>query len=142
MTGKRIEVTVHIDCPREEAFMAWASADALARWFAPKSSLRPVVQMDFVVDGRYSIVMPRADGTVHTTAGRFQEIMLNKKIMMTWRCDVFEDPESVVTVTFDDSDGGTDLCLIHETFASEDTCNAHRGGWDECLGELVNQLNS
>ena len=83
MTGKRIEVTVHIDCPREKAFMAWASADALARWFAPKSSLRPVVQMNFVVDGRYSIVMPRTDGTVHTTAGHFQEIVPNKKIILT-----------------------------------------------------------
>ena len=61
---------------------------------------------------------------------------------MSWRCDVFEDPESVVTVIFNDSDGGTDLCLIHETFATEDTCKAHRGGWDECLGELVIQLNS
>jgi uncharacterized protein YndB with AHSA1/START domain len=94
------------------------------------------VSMDFSVGGQYSIAMPLPDGSVHTTSGRFMEITLNQKIVMTWRCDAFDDPESVVEVSFTVAGAGTDLRLLHKRFESADTCANHRMGWEACLGNL------
>lgn len=141
MSDRLIDISVHIKRPLKEVFAAWTSAEEFASWFAPMATRKPDVEMEFVVGGRYAIVMPLPDGSVHTTAGVYQEIIPNESIVMTWHCDAFEDPESLVEVRFTASDSGTDIHLIHKTFDSDETCDAHRGGWETCLGGLGEYLN-
>lgn len=140
MNELRIEMTLEIARSPDEVFAAWTTADALASWFAPMTTELPKVQMDFEVGGRYSIEMPLPDGSVHTTAGEFREIEPGRKIVMTWHCDAFADPPSLVIVEFESVDGGTRVNLVHEQFATEPTCDAHRGGWEACLAGLRNYL--
>lgn len=141
MIDTPIDITVHIRRPVADVFAAWSSASALAEWFAPMAERAPDVDMDFVVGGAYCIVMPLPDGSVHTTRGEFREIVQDARIVMTWQCDAFADPPSLVEVSFSPSGGGTDLQVIHRSFESGDTRNAHLGGWEACLGELVRQLS-
>ena len=142
MTERRINISMLVQQPPERVFAAWSSARALASWFAPMATQAPEVNMDFQVDGAYRIVMPLPDGSVHTTSGKFLEIVPNERIVMTWQCDAFADPETIVTVDFAKVSGGTQLRLTHDTFESPDTCTAHRGGWDACLSELARQLDA
>lgn len=142
MNDQRIEMTVRIEKPPAEVFSAWASADALALWFAPMAEVQPTVTMDFRTGGAYTIVMPLPDGSVHTTSGMFREIVPGRKIVMSWRCDAFPDAESIVRVQFQPAHGGTNLHLVHEQFENTDTCRAHRDGWEACLGELMRQLET
>lgn len=137
MNEKRIEITTHIKCRRTTVFAAWQTAESFAAWFAPMTSTPPTVRMDFRVGGAYSIVMPLPDGSVHTTRGVFREIVDNERIVMTWRCDAFDDPESVVVVDFLEADGGTDIHLQHGPFDNDATRDAHTGGWQACLGQLA-----
>lgn len=141
MTERRIDITIHIKQPRAVVFAAWSSAEAFASWFAPMAESRPVVQMDFRVEGAYCIEMPMPDGSVHTTRGVYETIVANEKIVMTWRCDAFPDPESRVVVTFHDADGGTDIHLVQEPFDNDSTCVAHMGGWQLCLAQLQRWLD-
>lgn len=136
MSELQIDMTVHIERAPADVFAAWSSAEVLASWFAPMAVDTLDVSMEFVVGGKYSIAMPLPDGSVHTTSGEFREIVLNQKIVMTWRCDAFDDPESVVEVSFSEAGAGTDLHLVHQRFESTDTCANHRMGWDACLGNL------
>jgi uncharacterized protein YndB with AHSA1/START domain len=131
---------VHINREPADVFAAWSSAAALASWFAPMASENLDVEMEFAEGGTYSIAMPLPDGSVHTTKGVFREIVDNEKIVMTWRCDAFDDPETLVEVLFSPSGRGTEVRVRHETFASPETCTAHHGGWEACLGELARQL--
>ena len=140
MTDLQIDITVHIARLPVDVFAAWSSAAALASWFAPMAERKPDVEMDFRVGGAYSIVMPLPDGSVHTTKGIFRDIVSNRKIVMTWRCDAFNDPESLVEVTFTRSGDGTDLRVRHWSFEASETCDAHRGGWEACLGALARLL--
>ena len=137
MSSLKIDMTVHIERSPAEVFSAWASAESLASWFAPMAEQLPDVSMDFVIGGQYSIVMPLPDGSVHTTKGMFRVIVPNERIIMTWQCDAFTDPESLVDVTFTPSGGGTDVHLVHQSFESAETCEAHSGGWQACLGQLA-----
>jgi uncharacterized protein YndB with AHSA1/START domain len=137
VSAPRIDMTVYIERLPQDVFSAWASSDALASWFAPMAEDVPDVAMEFAVDGRYSIVMPLPDGSVHTTIGAFREIVLNEKIVMTWRCDAFPDPESLVEVRFSPKGSGCELQLQHRDFDTSETRNAHNGGWQACLAQLT-----
>lgn len=138
MSPLRIEMDVEIPRPAAEVFAAWSTAEALASWFAPMATDRPEVSMEFVVNGSYSIAMRLDENVVHTTRGEFREIVPGKKIVMTWFCDAFTDPESLVTVRFDESSSGTTVRLTHERFVSAETCENHRAGWQACLQGLGN----
>ena len=140
MNPLRIEMDVEIGRPAPEVFAAWSSAEALASWFAPMAVSRPIVEMEFEVDGHYSIEMHLAQGAVFTTRGVFQKIVPDKEIAMTWYCDAFPDPETLVTVLFVAIPGGTRVSVVHERFETEATCTDHRYGWQACLSELKNVL--
>lgn len=142
MKDLRIEMDVEIEQPVADVFAAWTTADALSAWFAPMAVSKPAVILEFEVDGRYSIEMHLPDGAVFTTRGTFREIVPNEKIVMTWRCDAFPDPESLVTVRFEPSAAGTKVSLLHEQFETEQTCENHRGGWQACLAELAEMLRA
>lgn len=142
MQATRIEEEIIIAKPVAEVFAAWASAKALAAWFAPMAVRKPDVELDFRVGGRYSIRMPLPEGQVFTTTGVFEEIITNKKIVMTWRCDAFPDPETRVSVQFLSNKESTTVRVQHDVFESPDTCANHRHGWQLCLAELKALLES
>lgn len=142
MHATRIEEEVTIAKPVAQVFAAWASAEALADWFAPMAVRKPDVELDFRVGGRYSIRMPLPDGQVFTTTGVFEEIVSNRKIVMSWRCDAFPDPETRVSVQFLPTKEGTTIRVRHEMFESPDTCADHKHGWQLCLAELQATLES
>lgn len=136
MTAHRIEERIDIARPVEEVFAAWTTASALAQWFAPMAVTTPTVKLDFRVGGRYSIRMLLPDEQVFTTSGTFRQIEPNEKIVMTWRCDAFPDPETVVTVRFRPHGDGTTVSVLHERFENEPTQANHRQGWVLCLDRL------
>jgi len=62
------ERTVHIECPVQQAFNAWADATTFRRWTEPE------VDIDFRVGGSYEIRMALGPGHVHLTHGEYREI--------------------------------------------------------------------
>ena len=140
MQAIRLEEEIHIDKQPEEVFLAWTTADALAEWFAPMAVIKPNVELDFRDGGQYSIRMSLPDDQVFTTVGVFEEIVTNEKIVMTWRCDAFPDPSTMVTVLFLAHETGTTVKVSHERFESDDTCANHKHGWELCLAELKGLL--
>lgn len=132
----RLEEQIHIDKSITEVFLAWSTADSLAEWFAPMAVVKPDVDLEFRAGGQYCIRMELPGDQVFTTAGVFEEIVANEKIVMTWRCDAFPDPATLVTVLFHPSESGTTVKVIHENFESDDTCTNHKHGWELCLAKL------
>ena len=140
MTTLALEEEIHIDKPVADVFAAWTTADALATWFAPMAVETPEVDVVFQEGGRYSIRMVLPGEQVFTTAGVFREIIANERIVMTWRCDAFPDPATLVTVQFTVSGNGTTVNVTHEHFESGDTCANHKHGWELCLNKLKTVL--
>lgn len=137
-----LEEKIHIDKPVDDVFAAWSTAGALANWFAPMAIIKPNVDLDFRNGGHYSIRMVLPGDLVFTTAGTFKEIVVNEKIVMTWRCDAFPDPATLVTVLFLPDATGTTVEVLHEHFESGDTCANHKHGWELCLAKLKVLLES
>jgi len=72
-------------------------------------------------------------------SGTYVEVQPPSRLVYTWQWGHRED-ETLVTVEFNDRDGGTELVLTHERFRDEPDVTLHGEGWDGCftrLGELL-----
>lgn len=77
----------------------------------------------------------------HVVGGIFLEIILNKKIVFTWKWeDRNEENSSIITIDFNKTDNGSELILTQTGFSSEESRKDHNNGWELCLNELCNLL--
>jgi uncharacterized protein YndB with AHSA1/START domain len=59
---------------------------------------------------------------------------------MTWRWEEGrpeDEHDTLLTVEFNDLDGGTELVLTHEQFASEDSRDRHQEGWAKIVEQFA-----
>lgn len=64
--------------------------------------------------------------------GRNIELVPSERIVQSWRTTQFEEDheDSILTVTFEDADGGALLTLVHANVPDEQT-SYEQGGWEE-----------
>lgn len=81
-------------------------------------------------------------GTEVAVCGEFLEVRPPERLRYTWRWDgAFAGmPESVVTVEFAQSEGGTELSLRHDGFAEAAARQRHRTGWIVACNRLDRSL--
>lgn len=139
------------DATPEQVFRAWASPEALGKWFGPQSHNSRVESFDFTEGGSYQIRMipitedadcegdPAQDSVC---AGQFVEIVPNQRIVMTF--DWIENGaplgDSLLTIEFEPVGTQTRLTLTHERLPDEQLRNAHQSGWQGslvCLEEFL-----
>jgi len=94
------------------------------------------------VGGKFRIVFGGPDGKLHECAGVYQEVVPNRKLVFTWHWPN-STPErvSVVTITFKEVDGETDLIFRHDQFYDEAARDGHQRGWTGALDKLEQFLS-
>lgn len=129
--------------PRQRVFDAWTKPELAMKFLGPGEVTAPEVRMDVRTGGMYGIVMLNPDGERWTVGGTYREVRPPERLVMTWRWEE-ENPEdeheSLLTLQFNELDGGTELILTHEQFASEESRDRHQEGWTaimEQLGEVL-----
>ena len=132
------------DAPREDVFDAWTDPEVLRRWWAADPDWdTPVAEVDLREGGRYRLSMrnPESDA-VHTVGGVYREIRRPDRLVYTWAWEG-ESPEpneTVVTVSFQDRDGATEVVLVHEGFSTNESSAAHEHGWNAVLDNLGSRV--
>jgi len=95
--------------------------------------------MDVRTGGSYSITMLMPDGECWNVGGTYREVRPPERLCMTWRWDE-DKPEdeydTLLTLEFNELDGGTELVLTHEQFASVDSRDRHEAGWTAIIQQL------
>lgn len=128
-----LEVSRVIAAPRERVFRAWTEAAELSRWFGPTSDHKTEVpELDLRVGGKYRFEIHNKD-VINRVGGVYREIHPPEKLVFTWKWDRPEAPETLVSVTFRDIKGSTEVVVTHSGFTEEQDREAHRHGW---LGAL------
>jgi uncharacterized protein YndB with AHSA1/START domain len=134
-----LEISRSFDAPRALVFELWASPEHLARWWGPKNFSVPSVSVDFRPGGEYRHAIRSADGVEYWMQGVYREIVAPERIVFTF---AWEDeagrPQAwtLVTVTFDDTNGKTRLTFRQEPFDTVEERDSHQEGWGECLDRL------
>jgi glutathione S-transferase len=112
-------------------------------WYGPQTHTCPHCEIDARVGGKYRIEMHSPAGGVHVVTGEFREIAPPERLVYTWgwlRGDG-RSPETLVTLTFRERDGGTDLTLEQTGFATREDRDAHGQGWTSSFDALEAMLD-
>ncbi len=109
------------------------------RLFANCSAHTDSMKIDFRVGGKYNIEFKN-----HGVAnfGEFLEIIPNKKIVFSW-CQTFgedQKPDTTVTIQLFEEGAKTRLVLAHTGFKSLEIQENHRGGWENGVADLGNEM--
>ena len=116
-----LEVRRTFAAPRDRVYAAFTTPEITAQWFCP---------------------MAAAEGDGHTAAGEYCEVMPGERLAFTWQWQDGDSPMTLVTVSFADVAGGTEVVLLHERFQTEAARDQHRGGWESCLAHFQEYLES
>lgn len=131
-----LRMTRLIKARREKVFEAWTRPEIVKQWMGPGPVTVTRVLADARVGGSYRIEMDNA-GTKYVTFGEYLEVVPNRKLVFTWGWEGPNRYETRVTVLLEDRDGGTELTLLHERFASAEDMGHHEHGWTGSLEKLA-----
>jgi uncharacterized protein YndB with AHSA1/START domain len=140
-----LKITKLIKAPRHKVFSAWITPELMKRWYAPGAMIVPSARSDAKVGGSYQIEMRGEMGGKHvnpTVGGTYRKIIPDELISFTWGWVGDPSPETLVTVTFKEIDGVTEVTLTHERFATTEAKEKHQHGWTGCLDNLAKFLET
>jgi len=131
-----------IRASRERVYEAWTNPEILKKWFGPTHFVCPNAQLDVREGGSYSIdvkPLPEANSPhgMATAAGTYTKVVPNELLQFTWDPTWNPGEVSLVTVTFADARGGTQINIRHERFASEQSRDGHKNGWSGSIEKLA-----
>lgn len=140
----RLEIKKIIRASRNKVFEALTQPEMIKKWMAPGTSTVPSMQAEFKVGGAYRIEMrgemggAAYDVVVH---GVYTKIIPSEFLAFTW---IYEDPKrrvsvgsTLVSISLRDVEGGTEVTLSHEKFASRERRDGHHFGWLDSLEKLA-----
>jgi uncharacterized protein YndB with AHSA1/START domain len=147
-------ITRVFDAPRERVWKAWTDPNEIKKWWGPEHFTAPSIESDLQVGGKYLYCMRSPDGQDFWSTGTYREIVPLEKIVAT---DSFADEqgnvvpashygmsdfplETVLTVTFEDENGGTKVTLRHEGIPAGETGDQTEAGWNQSLNKLAESL--
>jgi uncharacterized protein YndB with AHSA1/START domain len=127
-------------------FDAWLDASAIAKWIGPRVVKAEVKELSPKVGGRYRIHMKGADGSDGpTVSGTYREIVRPERLVFTWAWQTAHPHgnaghEMLVTLTFVERAGKTEVTLRHERFESNESRDSHNQGWNASFERLAEFL--
>jgi uncharacterized protein YndB with AHSA1/START domain len=143
-----------IRVPRQRVYEAWTNPESLKQWFGRPGRVCPAAELDVRVGGAYRIEMAPDEPAPAIPAagecgprkvaalGHYTKIVPNELLQFTWAADWSPSEQSLVTVSLKDVDGGTEITILHENFATEASRDAHNQGWAGCLANLAAKLEA
>jgi uncharacterized protein YndB with AHSA1/START domain len=137
-----LTLTRFIKAPPRKVYEAWLDAEVLRKWMGGPNTTVPMFEADLRPGGTYHLEMQavNADGTPgkrYVVKGTYQELVPGEKLVFTWVAETPHTGESLITLHFRAKDGGTELTLTHERFASAEVAEQHRKGWTSSLEKLA-----
>ncbi len=139
-SNPQVKVNQFINAPRAKVYAAWVRPELAVKWWSAME-LKPVeFRNNLEVGGKYYHKMTGKPGTFETV-GKYLEIKPNEKLVFTWGSADGPEPESVVTVVFEDHLDGTMVTLTQEKLP-RDLVPSHQEGWKGALLHLEQFFNN
>ena len=132
-----------IRAPREKVFDAFVTPALMKQWMCPRGMTLPEAKADPRPGGRFSVTMRARDGDQFTAAGEYREVKRPERLVYTWQWQGENMPkvETLITVSFEERDGATEVRMTHSGFPDAVLRDSHTQGWNSCLNSLVEQFD-
>ena len=131
-----LTIVRHIKAPPRDVFAMFVEPAKIALWWGPDAG--PVLEskVDARSGGHFHVRFQMEDGSVHGSAGAFEEFDPPRRLSMTWAWDREPEVVSRVEVDLRAVDGGTELTFTHAGLTDEATRDGHERGWIGALDKL------
>ncbi|MDH3269951.1 MAG: SRPBCC domain-containing protein [Gemmatimonadota bacterium] len=129
-----VRIARTIRAERQKVWDAWTRPEHMKLWSCPAPGGVQNIETDLKVGGAFAIHM-LVDGKPHNAFGTYREVDEPRRLVYTWDWEDEENAvgETLVTVEFNEVDGGTELVLVHEGFPVEEARKGHEEGWSACI---------
>src|SRR4051812_39894630 len=113
-----VVVTRTVNAPARLVFEAWTNSELFRRWWVPKSYGLNLVgcEMDVRVGGQYRLTFLH-EGSKMEFFGTYLEVTPPSRLV--WTNDEGDAGQTVTTVTFEESEGKTQL-KVHDRYPSKE----------------------
>jgi uncharacterized protein YndB with AHSA1/START domain len=130
--------------PAATVFRACTEPQELAKWWGPRGFTTPTIELDVRVGGRYRFAMQPPEGDLFHLTGEFREVEPPSRLAYTfvWEPSDPDDRETVVTLSFRDVDGSTEVDFTQGVFATEARRALYEQGWAESFERLQELLSA
>lgn len=143
VSGPELVITRVFEAPHDLVFAAWTDLDQLAVWSGPTGFTIPSVDGDLQPGGAWRMCMTSEQHGTFWCHGVWCEIAPPERLVFT---TAWEDPnggpehEMLVTVTFADLGGTTEMTFHQAAFIHEQSRDSHDDGWSACFDKLAVHL--
>ena len=139
-----VKKTRIIRASRQAVYDAWTKPEIFMKWWGPVDHVVSAVELDvreggtlrFTDDALPHASVPPGFPRSMTGSGVYTEVVPGERLQFTMKASWNQGEPSLVTVTFRDADGGTEITILHEKI-SADTVHLFEAGWDSTLGKLA-----
>jgi uncharacterized protein YndB with AHSA1/START domain len=131
--------------PRDLVYAAWTEPEHLEKWQnAPQGLTVTVEKSDIRTGGSFRICMRSPEGQENWLQGKYLEVVAPEKLVFThtWlNADGKPGPETLVTITFTERGGQTEITLRQTGFKSAEARDGHSYGWISTFDRLAEYLD-
>jgi uncharacterized protein YndB with AHSA1/START domain len=141
--GLTLELNRELPAAPSVVFGAFIDPNELVRWWGPEGFASSTREFDPRVGGAYRIEMRPPEGDPFHLTGEFRELDPPARLAFTF---VYEDPdpddvETLVTLSFRDLGGSTEVAFTQGQFKTEARRELHRDGWTDSFDRLDRLLS-
>ena len=139
--SRELVITRRFDAPRDLVWKAWSERERAMKWWGPHGFTLTHLEWDQRPGGAWRAVMRSPDGREYPQHGVYKEIRPPERLVYTFIWDE-DGPESemLVTVTFAERGGKTDMTFRKGPFTSRESQKGEEGGWGETFERLAGFL--
>ncbi len=137
-TVPAVKMSKVVRANRQAVWDAWTKPEMMKQWSCPEPGGLKGAECDFREGGAFELRMVVGEGVKHTAFGVYREIDEPNRLVYTWDWREEENAmgETLVTVEFNEVDGGTEVVLVHEGFPAAEARDGHQEGWTACISHF------
>jgi uncharacterized protein YndB with AHSA1/START domain len=134
-SDRELVITRVFDAPRDLVFAAWTDPSSAARWWGPQGYTTISCEIDARPGGAWTRRLRSPEGREVFMRGIYREVVAPERLVFTLAIE--SDPETLVTITFADVGGKTELTLREAVFETVAARDSHVAGWAGALERLA-----
>lgn len=135
-----LEIMRVFAAPPARVFAAWLDLRQFQSWIGPEGIGCDVELLEPRVGGRYRLVMNTPERVI-PVSGVFKSIEPSHRLVFTWGWEGDPTRQSLITLTFKELDGKTELTLRQEGLGTIESRDGHVRGWNSAFDKLDRHLS-
>ncbi|MBA3963626.1 MAG: SRPBCC domain-containing protein [Chthoniobacterales bacterium] len=146
-TPNELTITRILNAPRALVYKVFTEIEHALKWGGPRDYPMAHLEGELRVGGKWRGCLRAKDGGEEMwQGGVYREIMPNERLVYTfaWDEESGNSPlETLITLTFSDTDDGKTKMTFHQApFASAESRDGHREGWNSAFDRLDDYLKT